>query len=133
MFEWKSEYSVQIPQIDAQHQRLFALAEELHTAMSQGKARTVLEQSLAALVDYTKAHFAAEEQFMKQYGYPEAGEHKVEHDKLAAQVLSMQERFRAGEKTLSISLMVFLKNWLENHIAGSDQKYSAYIRCKTAA
>jgi len=31
MFEWKPEYSVQIPEIDAQHQKLFALAGELHT------------------------------------------------------------------------------------------------------
>jgi hemerythrin len=34
---------------------------------------------------------------------------------------------------LTISLMVFLKNWLEHHIAGSDQQYSVYIRSKLAA
>jgi hemerythrin len=133
MFEWKPEYSVQIPSIDAQHQRLFALAEELHVAMSQGKAKAVLEQSLAALVDYTKAHFAAEEQLMNQYHFPDAADHKIEHEKLTSQVLSLQKKFRAGEKTLSITLMVFLKNWLENHIAGSDQQYSRFIRGKAAA
>jgi hemerythrin len=133
MFEWKPEYSVQIPAIDAQHQRLFALAAELHSALSQGKGYTVLEQSLASLVDYTKVHFATEEQFMGQYRYPQAGEHKTEHDKLTAQVLNLQKRFRAGENTLSLSLMVFLKNWLEQHIAGSDQQYSAFIRGKVAA
>src|ERR1017187_1687694 len=73
MFEWKPEYSVQIPKIDVQHQRLFALAAELHAAMAEGKGKTVLEQSLARLVDYTKVHFAAEEEFMGKYGYPEAG------------------------------------------------------------
>ena len=133
MFEWKPEYSVHIPEIDAQHQRLFALAAELHTAMAEGKGKTVLEQSLARLVDYTRTHFAHEERFMLQYHYPEAGAHKIEHDKLTAQVLDLQKRFRAGEKTLTISLMVFLKNWLEHHIAGSDQQYSVYIRGKQAA
>lgn len=133
MFEWKPEYSVHIPEIDAQHQRLFALAAELHTAMAEGKGRTVLEQSLARLADYTKTHFAHEERFMLLHHYPEASAHKIEHDKLAAQVLDLQKRFRGGEKTLTISLMVFLKNWLEHHIAGSDQQYSVYIRGKLAA
>lgn len=133
MFEWKPEFSVQIPEIDAQHQRLFALAAELHAALGQGKGYTVLEQCLAGLIDYTKVHFAAEEQFMGRYGYPQSVEHKVEHDKLTAQVLNLQKRFRAGENTLSLSLMIFLKNWLEQHIAGSDQQYSVYIRGKRAA
>jgi hemerythrin len=133
MFEWKPEYSVQIPKIDVQHQRLFALAAELHAAMAEGKGKTVLEQSLARLVDYTKVHFAAEEEFMGKYGYPEAAGHKAQHDQLTAQVLDLQKKFRAGDTGLTISLMMFLKNWLEHHIAGSDQQYSAYIRGKLAA
>src|ERR1035441_7519111 len=84
MFEWKPEYSVQIPKIDVQHQRLFALAAELHAAMAEGKGKTVLEQSLARLVDYTKVHFAAEEEFMGKYGYPEAAGHKAQHEALSA-------------------------------------------------
>ena len=133
MFEWKPEYSVHIPEIDAQHQRLFVLAAELHAAMAEGKGKAVLEQSLAHLVDYTKVHFAAEEQLMGQYRYPEAGAHKAQHDQLAAQVLDLQKKFRSGDTALTLSLMVFLKNWLERHIAGSDQQYSTYIRGKLAA
>jgi len=133
MFEWKPEYSVNIPEIDAQHQRLFALAAELHGAMTQGKAKAVLEQSLARLVDYTRTHFAAEERFMRKYQYPEAGAHKVQHDQLTAQVLDFQKKFQRSETSLSINLMVFLKNWLERHILGSDLQYSAYIRAKMAA
>ena len=74
MFEWKPEYSVQIPEIDTQHQRLFVLAGELHAAMAQGKGKAVLEQSLSQLVDYTKSHFAAEEKLMGRYAFPKAVE-----------------------------------------------------------
>jgi len=133
MFEWKPEYSVQIPEIDAQHQRLFALAAELHAAMALGKSNSVLEQSLARLVDYTKTHFTNEEQFMRKHQYPEAGAHKVQHDQLTAQVLDFQTKLRSGQTSLTINLMVFLKNWLERHILGSDLQYSAYIRGKRAA
>lgn len=133
MFEWKPEYSVQIPEIDAQHKRLFALAAELHAALTQSKGHSVLEQSLASLVDYTQEHFATEERLMGDYAYPEVVGHKAEHEKLTAQVLELQRRFRSGETKLSLNLMIFVKNWLENHIAGSDQKYSVFIRGKRAA
>ena len=133
MFEWKPEYSVQIPEIDAQHKRLFGLASELHEAMAQGQGKTVLEQSLAQLVDYTKVHFAAEEQFMAKYRYPELAAHKAQHDQLTAQVIELQREFSAGNTMLTVSLMTFLKNWLEQHIARSDQQYSVYIRGQLAA
>ena len=89
MFEWQPQYSVQIPEIDAQHKRLFVLAGELHTALAQGKGKAVLEQSLARLVDYTKTHFATEEQLMRRYNYPEGPLHKAQHDQLTAQVLDL--------------------------------------------
>jgi hemerythrin len=128
MFEWKPEYSVQIQAIDAQHQRLFALAGELHTAMSQGKGKAVLEQSLARLVDYTKVHFASEEQLMAKHSYPQLAGHKAQHEQLTAQVMDFQRKFRNGGTTLTVSLMTFLKNWLEHHIIGTDRQYSPYVR-----
>jgi hypothetical protein len=50
-----------------------------------------------------------------------------------AQVIGLQKKFRSGGAGLTISLMVFLKNWLERHIAGSDQQSSAFIGSRTAA
>ena len=132
MFEWKPEYSVQIPEIDRQHQRLFQLAAQLNSAMAVGKGKGVLSQLLGGLIDYTKEHFATEERFMQQYQYPGLQVHQAEHQKLTAQVMEFQSRFERGEIRLSINLMTFLKDWLQNHIAGSDQRYSAFIRGKMA-
>jgi hemerythrin len=133
MFDWKPEYSVKIPAIDAQHKRLFALAGELHDAMSHGRSADVLEQSLARLVDYTKDHFAAEERLMDAYKYSELPAHRMEHEKLTAQVMEFQEKFRRRQALLSVELLQFLKTWLEKHISGSDQKYAVLIRGKMAA
>ena len=130
MFEWKPEYSVQIPAIDAQHKRLFALASELHSAMSQGKGKGVLEKGLTRLVDYTKEHFKDEEKFMGSFNYPELVAHKGLHDQLTARVTDFQKRFALQEACLTIDLMEFLQDWLAHHINGSDQKYSAHLRAK---
>jgi len=133
MFEWKPEYSVQIPAIDAQHQKLFTLARDLHAAMSQGKGKAVLESALARLIAYTKEHFANEEAFMRKNQFPETEGHKLQHDQLTAQVVDFQNRFSRQESCLTVELMEFLRNWLEKHISGSDQKYAAHIRGRAAA
>jgi hemerythrin len=133
MFEWKPKYSVQIPAIDAQHQRLFALASDLHVAMSQGKGKAALGKALASLVDYTKQHFANEEQLMRRHAFPESEAHKKQHEQLTAQVLDFQKKFMSQDACLTVDLLMFLKTWLENHIAGSDQKYATHIRGKAAA
>lgn len=132
MFEWKPEYSVKIPAIDAQHKRLFALAGELNAAMATGQGWVFLEQALARLVDYTKEHFAAEERLMQAYKYPDLAAHREQHAKLTAQVQEFQERFQHKQALLTVELMHFLKSWLEKHINGSDQKYAALIRPKMA-
>jgi hemerythrin len=41
MFEWKNEYSVNIASIDAQHKKLFAIAEELHEAIRTGHPQQI--------------------------------------------------------------------------------------------
>ena len=37
IFQWKEEYSVDHSEIDTQHKRLFQLAGDLHSAMTEGK------------------------------------------------------------------------------------------------
>lgn len=133
MFEWKTDYSIQLPEIDAQHRRLFALAAELHDAMSQGRGKAVLEKALVQLLDYTKAHFAAEEGLMRRYAYPQFAAHKEQHEQFTAQVVEFRQRFHGGQTAMTVDLMFFLQNWLTNHILGSDLQYSPFVRAKTAA
>ena len=43
----------------------------------------------------------------------------------------MQRKYAAGASaTLSMEVMIFLKNWLVNHIQGSDQKYGPHLNSK---
>jgi hemerythrin-like metal-binding protein len=63
-FQWTADYAVGVRQIDEEHQRLFALAEEMHRAMLEGEGKAILQALLAGLVAYTSYHFAHEEQLM---------------------------------------------------------------------
>jgi hemerythrin len=127
MFEWKDEYSVHIHSIDAQHQNLFRMAGELHSAMLAGQAKSVMGKVLDRLVQYTAMHFAHEERLMRQRNYPGFELHKVEHDVLTRKVLQFQADFRSGTTIITVQLLQFLRDWLENHIKGSDTKYVPFL------
>ena len=124
---WSERYSVGIRRIDAQHQRLVDLINELHAAMLAGQGSAVLGKILDGLVAYTLAHFATEEALMKGLAYPGYEWHKAEHDKLVAKVKLLQEKARSPNVALTLEVATFLQRWLIDHIANQDKKYSAHL------
>lgn len=127
---WSKNLSVDVKDVDEQHKKLFAIVNELHDAMTVGKGKEVLGKLLAELIDYTVYHFKTEEDLFKKYGYGEYLAHKSEHDKLAAQASEIKKKFDSGEMIISIEVMSFLKDWLNNHILRSDKKYTPFLNSK---
>lgn len=133
MFEWNTKYSVNIGSIDGQHQNLFRIAAELYAAMSAGQGKTSLSRILDRLVQYTAVHFAHEERLMLLHAYPDLVAHQAEHQALTKQVLTFQSNFDAGRTCMTVEVFHFLNDWLQKHIAASDQKYAPYLREKAVA
>ena len=129
---WKDEYSVGVPEMDKQHQKLITLLNQLDEAMGKGKGKDVIGNILAELVRYTQTHFANEEFLLLSHNYPELSSHKLEHIKLTKQVLEFKLDFDAGKVTLTIPVMNFLENWLVNHIQVRDKLYGKMIAEKRA-
>jgi hemerythrin len=133
MFDWSARYSVGVGSVDAQHQNLFAMANELHLAMVTGQSKAALSRTLDRLIQYTTVHFAHEERLMRLYDYPEVAAHCAEHEALRKQVVKFQEEFAAGRVTITVRLLMFLRDWLQNHIAGSDLKLAPYLKERAVA
>ncbi len=133
MFEWQSKYGTGVGSVDAQHQTLFAAAEELYVAMSTGQGKAAVGRTLDRLVQYTASHFAHEERLMRLNDYPGLAVHKVEHEQLTARVFQFQADFRAGKVAMTVQLLHFLRDWLQNHIQRSDQEYVPYLKGKAVA
>ncbi len=129
-FAWKETYSVHVAALDRQHQQLFSLIAELNDALAAGKGNAIVATILEQLVDYTVSHFAAEEKLMERYGFPGLEEHRCKHRALTEQVNGLIQDFKAGNVGVSVSLMLFLRSWLKDHILGTDQLYSNYLNDK---
>jgi hemerythrin len=127
LMQWNDALSVKVKEIDTQHKNLVGYLNDLHFAMSQGKGKEVLQSLLVRLVAYTQVHFAAEEKYMKQWSYPGYVAHKGEHEAFVKKVAEFQTKFEAGQVALSIEVVTFLKDWVANHIQGTDKKYGPFF------
>jgi hemerythrin-like metal-binding protein len=132
LMTWTDNYATGIASIDTQHKKLIEMLNQLQDAMLAGKGNEAIAKILDGLVQYTVTHFAHEEQFFAKFGYPESASHKAEHQKLAQQVGEFQAQFKSGKTKLSAAVMNFLRDWLNNHILGSDKKYAPFLKSKGA-
>jgi hemerythrin-like metal-binding protein len=128
LIAWNDRLSVGIASIDKEHQKLVGLLNEFYDAVQGGKGKESLASVLAALIDYTKKHFANEETLFAKTSYPEAAAHKKAHDDLTRQVLEIQQKYTQGANaTLPTETLNFLKSWLLTHIQGTDKKYTSHL------
>jgi len=125
--EWSDDLSVGIEEIDAQHQVLVDLINEMHEAIHQRHGSEVVQDVLGRLADYTKIHFAVEESLMRILGYPDYEAHKAQHEKLVEAMHDLQDKVKSGKTSIGFELMHFLKIWLTKHIMESDRNYSGFF------
>lgn len=131
LMTWNDRMSVGVGVLDADHKKLVSMVNDLHDGIQAGKGKESVGPVLDGLINYTKAHFAREEGFFAQTAYGDTPAHKKEHENLTRQVLDVQSKYKSGAtSTLSLEVMNFLKNWLINHIQGSDKKYTAHLNQK---
>jgi len=138
--EWdEGRYGVGVEHIDEQHRQLFATINDLHAAMTEGRGREELEAILDDLESYTNYHFGDEEAFMQNCGYSEAcagcfRSHTDVHREFEERVADIRSRYEAGEMTVTMDTLEFLRTWLTSHIAGSemDQDYAGFTAEESA-
>ena len=103
---------------------------ELNDAMRSGKGKDALAKIVSGLITYAGTHFKTEERYFDQFGYPDASDHKKEHADFVVKVSEFKDGFTKGKIGLSIEVMNFLSDWLQNHIKGVGKKYGPFFNAK---
>jgi hemerythrin len=131
---WSNEYSVNIKEIDRQHQFLINIINKMHelvmTDAGDAANRSDIRRIFAKLADYTDYHFRTEEELFKTHNYPGFKIHKQQHNELVLQILELQRRFLKNEVSITQEIFDFLKKWLLNHILVSDKEYTDFLNAK---
>ncbi len=127
LLTWDDSYSVGVSEIDTQHKKLFNLINDLFDAMKAGNGRSIIGKIIKELADYTVYHFGYEEKLFEKFDYPETATHNKEHKDFVETVSKFQKEFNEESAMLSMEVMNFLKKWLQDHIKGTDQHYTAFF------
>lgn len=124
MYELKPEYLTGIEQIDNEHKRLFEIAEEVYQLQQQEFLVDKYDQIKAALEElreYTKTHFAHEEEYMESIQYKHMFMQKVQHDTFVKKLDQLDlDKLDDEDSTIS-DILKFLTDWLVHHILETDK------------
>ena len=77
--------------------------------------------------EYAALHFKIEEEYFRLYKYPNYESHKKKHDSFVEKVADVEKRFNDGKLILSFEITTFLKDWIKEHIQGTDKEYSDFL------
>jgi hemerythrin len=130
IIEWDNSLSVKVAEIDKQHRKLIDLINKLNDAMKGGKGKDILEKIIDELFAYAGGHFATEEKYFDQFKFPESNTHKDKHKEFVKKISEFKNGFDSGKVALTVEVMNFLKDWLRNHIQGTDKKYGPFFNEK---
>lgn len=131
-FKWEDVTKINIGFIDEQHKKLVDLTNKLHDSIINQEDDTIIGEVLQELLDYTIYHFKHEEAFMTEYNFMKCNLHKIIHDGFTNQVRQLNEKYKAGERNLSLKTLNFLKDWLINHIGKCDVEYGDFIKSRNS-
>ncbi len=126
-YKWTTALSVGDPEIDNDHQELFALVDEMVDA---DLSDSFLLGIIGRLEKYTEYHFAREEDYMRENGYPGLAEHIEKHKLFVEWLKTVEQTYRrAAESPFQIADLVndFLGTWLVEHIMHEDMQYRDFI------
>ncbi|RLD77580.1 MAG: hemerythrin [Bacteroidetes bacterium] len=127
LIEWDENLSVKIDSIDEQHKVLVDMINDFYEKIRTKAANELISELIKKMKNYTVVHFTTEERYFKQYNYPDIEAHKKEHQDFVDKVVDLEKRFNSGKVILSFEITNFLKEWLINHIQGTDMKYTNFL------
>lgn len=130
---WEEHFSVDNEELDSQHQEMIRLYNQLHKCLLDENINKLYDtkmNTLQSLRHYVIHHFAAEEQYMQEIGYPNLTSHQTQHRQFSKKIDQLYTTFTDGQIVLSTSLMKIIRNWIREHITTEDAKYRDFAKSR---
>ena len=123
MIEWDDKYSVGISIIDEEHKEFIAIIDKAIVIKEHNDNPEEVREILYEMIKYALKHFATEETYMKKFNFPEFQLHRNEHLDFTDKTFANLNKVIMGDYQVANEILEYLKQWLVNHIHGTDRKY----------
>lgn len=124
--EWRSELELGVDMMDRHHREMVGLCSAVERASVRGATKEAVD-FLTDLVGYVGMHCEAEEELMRQSGYPGRMDHQDRHHDTGRVLKNWEDRARRRTLPLNAAFAIRLGHWVENHILGSDKGFSRFL------
>lgn len=124
---WGKVLSVEIDEIDEDHQKLLNIFNILNHALAEGESLEYLKAVLDELINCTVWHFSHEERLMLKHNYDDIEEHKEIHRELIQGARELQDKILQTNNVITDDDLMFLERWLTGHILTDDMKLGEYL------
>lgn len=125
-YKFTDDYLTGIESIDKEHEHLFEIANETYDLLKNEFVTDKYDKIVALLEElkeYTKTHFAHEEEYMKsinyQYIWSEIHQHRTFEKKFDDVDL---KKLDDSQQEYILEILDFLTKWLSGHIKGADRR-----------
>jgi hemerythrin-like metal-binding protein len=120
LIEWKPEFCLGIPKMDADHRYMIGLINGLNEQLQSGEHPTFIIGILEELYSSATKHFAHEEAIMRDCGYDEYQEHEADHRRLLDRVTTWISDYQT--ERLDDGAAEWLASWFCNHFQSHDTR-----------
>lgn len=121
---WKDSFKCGNPVIDAQHQKLFVICNELVNALVSYQPKINIDKRMIALLADISDHFCTEETLMAQAHYPDAVGHQEHHVALLSKTKKLRDMYLSDEVGAGELLGFIAYDVIVNHILREDIKWA---------
>jgi len=128
LFQFSPKYSVLVDDMDQEHIQIFDFVNQIHQQIKDQASIVNILQTFKRLASFTAQHFATEEALLLKHSYPGLDAQKRAHIKLLNEVGVYIEKIEQGEDVNLIGVLMFLNNWLKEHILKDDLQYGQYFQ-----
>jgi hemerythrin len=126
LLHWNPNLSIGIAEVDREHREFVDLVNRLHAGLGPARTGPAAAAFVRRVQADVAAHFAHEEQAMREHGYEALAEHRASHVHLLEELGDALRELDAGLPLNDERFARWLSAWLADHFQLHDARFHRY-------